>query len=820
MFFNRRFKYFFHCLPFQYKFRIYARGVFNFFSYIKIFSFFFSFLFFYPSFGFAQQHPCGNMKSQYDSLLKGTISNKASYTFFTCIHDGLVLFSERHGHDSRRNYFNTEDIAKFFYYSLDFSPVKSWEFAVKALIIKKILVGGDVNKLGDRELRQLIHLTYDYELFFIHIKRWMPFFHAVLKGKAFSISSAKFNKAVKRLQWAFAAILQAYRKRGISYSVSDFHQIDEYARILKYEAEDFLKILKNVKSKEGSPVVLDFQKTVKYANRLRLNPFGFREAEQWKILSDFLHFWGNGIFTKPITGNRWEAFANSISPLISLFFTHRVYIAGRDVFEPQVFSTALSGLEMLVDSILQSESAHKNKGFPATHFTGIVKAILSQAESSRASPSSPLTHLIKPGEEGSLDLIVRALICFSIFPTPSNCKVFTSNKNFEPISAFSFPDGRYVFQRNGVRQWIPSYDRGFKITKSQLQSLKHWLQKFRSQVDNIEKNPHLVAKKYNFSHWMSDFFGEDKRKRIRFGFGAGRESQASLSYSLLNYSVFLELLLSPWLKQTETKKTFSLDISEWKQLTNKIFPVIAVLFQIDYTEKLKGLSYFLFEYGDLLLNSSNRNEKIEFNELLDIAAHIVSAQKSSQPAFEQIKLSCGKELKQECINRRLFHNISNFPQILDYIANFGKSDFASSAKELFPGTVEDAYDLMPFFLMAQLTEVLFYKYDFNKDFQLEQDEFQKMARGLESKITLRSPHIHNDRQAEIYLRYAIQTGRFPFLMEKKNQILDFSSLDVGYWITHSESYKNLPIYRYQVFAFSVNLYNLYKNYGKKLLGGL
>ena len=820
MCFNRRFKNPVHRLFFQnqHKPQIYGKGGFYFYVRVLI-----PLLIFYPTLGFARKDPCEKMKSHYTSLLQGTISNKTQEEFFTCLYDGLRLFSQRMEHADKRNYFTTEDIAKFFYYDRDLNPVRSWEFAVKSLVIKKIFIGGDVDRLSDKELQQLIRLVYDYEQFFIHIKRWVPFFHAVLKGESFSISSADFNKSMERLQWAFATALQAYRREKVSYSVSDFHQIDEYARVLKYKAEDFQQILNSVKSTEGSPVVLNFQKTVRYANRLRLHSLGFREAKQWKNLSDFLHFWGSGLFTRPITGNRWGKFASSINSIISLFFTHRVYIAGRDIFEPEVFSIVLNGLEMLTDSILNSESMHKSRGFPATHFTGLVKSILSQAKTSGDLSSSPLTHLTEPDSGDSISLITRALICFSISPISSNCKVVSSNKKSEPISIFSFPDGRYVFQRNGLRKWIPSYGKTFAITENQLKSLKYWLQEFRRQVDNIKINSHLVAEKYSFSHWMSDFFGEDEKRRIWFGYGAGNEFQISLSYSLLNYSAFLKFLLSSWFKQSGPKKTFSLDISEWKGLTNKIFPVLSVLFQMDYTEELKRMSYFLFEYGDLLLNSANKNERMEFDELLDITVHLVSAQKSSQFAFEKIKLNCGKELKQECVNKQLFRNrgiLSNFPQILDYVTTFGERDFASSARDLFPVTIRNAYDLMPFFLITQLTEVLFYKYDFNKDFQLEQDEFQKMVQGLDAKATSWVPYIHNDKQAEVYLRYAIKTGKFPLLMEKEDQVLDFGSLDVSYWITHSESYKDLPIYRYQIFAFFVNLYNLYKKHGEKLLGGL
>lgn len=818
MFFKIQFK---HSVHHPYKSQSYGKDGLNFHSSGRILTLLLSFLLFFPKPGFAQkgENSCvTEMQSCYTSLLRGSASHKTREDFFTALYDGLKLFSERHDSDKNKDHFSTEDISKFFYYDRGVNPVRAWEFAVKSLIIKKILIGGSVDKLTKKELQQLINLVYDYESFFIHIQKRISFFHAVLKGSSFSISPADFKKSVQRLQWAFKTMLQAYRREGVSYSVSDFHQIDEYARVLNYDSQDFLIILKRIQSREGNPVVVNFKKTVKYAKELRVNSFSFKEAGQWKNLSDFLHFWGSGAFKRPIAGNRWMGFANSINPFISLFFTHRVYIAGRDIFKPQVFSIVLGGLEMVIDSMLRSEAVHWDRGFPVTHFTGLVKAMLSQAKASEGLSSSPLAHLIEQDEKDSLSLITRALVCFSISPMSSDCKVVTPVKKSEPISIFFFPDGKYIFQRNGRRQWIPSSGKTFTITKNQLQSLKHWLQKFRSHVDSIEMNPHSVAESYSFSHWMADFFGEDHEKRVWFGYTAESEAQASLSYSLLNYSAFLKFLLSPWLKQSEGRETFSLNLSEWTQLTDKMFPVLAALFQIDYTDELKEMTSFLFEYGDLLLNSSNKNKKLEFNELLDVTVHLNSAQKSSQFAFKKIQLNCGRELKKECVIRQLFSdtkNLSNFPQILDYIASFGTSDFTSPAEDSFPENIKNAYDLMPLFLVVQLTEILFYNYDSNKDFQLEPDEFQALVnKGLSAEMASRIPYIQGDRQAEEYMRYAIETGVFPFLMKKGKMLSAFNLSDR---IIHPKSYKKRPFYKHQIFAFFINLYNLNKKFGKGFL---
>ena len=766
-----------------------------------------------------QEGPCSKMASYYESLIRGPIPFKEREQLFHCLYDGVKLFIQRMGHDASRSYFTTEDVAKFYYHVVDLKPDRAWEMAVKSLVVKKILVGGAVDKLEDKKLDQLFHLIYDYGKFFTHIKREIPFFHSILTtGQVVSVSHADFEKSLKRLHNAFIMTGEAYKREKVSYSTQDFHQIGDYARVLSYNTSDFNRILRYAanNTSRGASVTLDFNSVLDYANILSLNPFDKKRFQQWTYFSDFLHFWGSGVFKTPVKGNRWAHFTGSFNHMLSLFAIYRVYVSGRDIFSPKVFSMVLKSFEKAIEAILYVRHNSGNTGFPADKFTGLIKTVLSQAEDSvslSASPSaSPLSHLTKEESGDSLSLITRALVCFSLSDRTSGCEV--SGRESDVFSSFLFPDGKYVFYKNNTQEWMPFKNQTFSITPSQLQSLHSWLEDFRLGVDFIEIDKRIVANRYKFSHWLNGFFGYDKRQRVQFGSITGRASNlTALSYSLLNYAAFLSFFISSYVEwDFKVGNEAFVSPLEWKRFTNEMFPVLAVLFQIDYNTELKSLSPFLFEYGDLLLNSANKNGKLEFRELLDLTVHLVSAQKSSQVAFQLAQSACRGSLNRACVVEELFFDtniLDNFPHLRQYFVSHGVSDFMLSGKEILPETIKSSYDLLPFFLVVQLTEFMFYAYDHNNSSQIESQEFQEFIKGLREKITEKVPYVHNNKQSEAYLHYAVEKGNFPYLMEK-GQI--FSSIGVSHWILHPKEYKDLAFSRYQFFAFFVNFYNLNRQF--------
>lgn len=760
----------------------------------------------FSAFGFIENLTCSQkMPVHYRSLLRGTITYEDQRQFFLCIQDALKLSVK---YISIRKDFTTEDIAKFYYHILDYPLVKAWEMASKTLVIKKILLGGRVDRLEGHKVEQLKNLISKYQDFFASIKKEVPLFLQILSGSPPFISFDLLGESVKKLQSAVRDLGKAYREKRVSYTLSDFRQIPDYARILNYTTSDFTKILKHAEDKGAGHITLDFYKTIRYANALGIDPLGRKKDRQLENLSSFLHFWGTGVFSGPIEGRNWNYFIGSFNHIISLFIRYQVYIAGRDVFNPRVFSVVLKSISEAIDAIMYVRHNPGRKGFPASHLEGLIRTVLSQADSEDDFSESPLSHLVDEKNKDSLSFITRALICFSLPPVPSVCKIISSQKKSEPFMSFLFPDGKYFFQRNDTRKWVPFKNKIFSVTPDQLRSLTIWLGEFRHWINFMEINGEAVANYYRFSHWLNGFFGQDRKKRIRFGYVSSEESEFSLFYSLLNYSAFLKFFIAPYLKLDSEAETLSIGPSDWARFTEEMFPILAVLFQINYNDGLKKLSPALFEYGDLLLNSSNKNGKLEVSEVLDLTVHLVSAQQSSHVSFSLLKESCGELLENSCISEELFFNpqiLENFPHFRKYFLSVKAKDFIFPTRELLPATVQESYELLPFFLIVQLTELLFHKYDFNKSLKIELQEFQELAQGLASKMTKAIPHLNNKEHGEQYLRYAMVEGNFPFLMEKGDI---FSSIKFNHWVMHPKEYEDIPILKHQLFVFFVNLYNL------------
>ena len=760
-------------------------------------------------------NPCvTQMAGRYEALLKGTIPVDEREKFFLCFRDGLKLFIQRFGSSKSPDGFTTKDITQFFYKVMDFDLNRSRELAIKTLIIKKILLGGDVSKLENQKLKQLLELVDDYENFFALISRDIPFFRAILTGTSASISDADFNKSMNKLHKAVSTLAEAYKKKKVSYSVSDLRDIDEYARILNYSTSDFRKILEKEESENPGPADLDFHKALTHANALGLKVWAEKEAKQLENVSLFLYFWGSGVFDSAIEDEDWPVFAKGFNSLLSLAANWLVYLSGQDIFTPAVFPKVITSMELAIESISPQATDSKRLGFPSSHLIGLIEAILSQAKDSEVLSATPVSHLSQPENKKILSLVIRYFVCFSLSPQPQGCQVISSEKSDEPLVSFQFPDGRYTFYRDNSQEWTPFEDQTFQVTTDQLKSLKIWLRDLRRALTTLKQKKKPIAEEFHFSHWMDGFFGYDYMKRLRFGFVEGVEMEVAeeeFAFSLLNSASFLKFFAAPFLQTDDSGELFVVP-SRWADFTTEMLPALAALFQIDYNEELQKLSLLLLDYGDQVLNSANANGRLEFSELLDAMIHLDSAQTASQQAFRNLKKNCVVPLSRDCVSRQLFLNpdhLSHFKKLRTYFNNSVIEDFIASTKELLPETMTTYKPLLIFFLLVQLEEFLFYAYDFDGSGQLEHIEFQEMAKPLTPKFHEEVPYIQNESQAEVYLRYAIEEGHFPFLMEKGRL---FGAIEFSHWVDTPEAYKNLTIQREQLFLFLINLYNLNKKF--------
>ena len=775
--------------------------------------------------------PCVvKMRERFDALFKGTISHRERDNLFECLQNGLFMFKDMYAdaHLKPDGWYTTEDLARIYYNVLEFSPSQAWEFAVKTLIIKKLLVGGAVDKVEAVKICELVGLSFPFERFFVHIQKRIRFYHAVLTGRPQAVPP-DYPKYIERLQWSFGTLLQGYENlrfdmadhvnpkpgsascRGVSYSTEDLGDLYEYIRVLNFSTEDFRQILLHAQRRAGGSVTLDFHKTVQTANELNLNPFTFEEERRWRTLADFVRHYAEGGFEGPIYGSRFSVLAESFKPLIALYFTYRVHVAGKDISDPRVLSQAVQALEYAADSLLLSESVRKGQGFPATHFAGLTGAVLSQAGG-----SSPLAALGRKDSEDALSLAVRLMICFSLPPiNPSSCRVRSGKEAAPALTVFSFPDMDYTFHRSGAQSRRAKHGRPPSLSASQIRSLKGRLQDFRRKAVRLTPRLRETAAESGFGRWMTtEFYGLNQEGRLQFG-RAGAAKQLNLAKRQLHQSFLLGLFLpEDMLPSLDERNIPSLSQEETARLSDRIVPLFSVLFGFPYTEKTRGLTGFLFEYGDLLLNSSSKNNRLEFSEMMDVATHLSAADQNARFAFQKISRACGASARRLCAVDTLFNDwtiLSVFPLWQTYFASFGSKEWARAAEGALPETVRSPRDLLAFFIIAQLTEILFYKYDFNEDYQLDESEFQIWARGFREKTKELIPHLHTQRQAEVYLRYAIDQRNLPFLLEKGQT---FSSLNFTRWLKNPKIYKSRPVYRLNLFSFLIDFYNLGRKFNK------
>ena len=777
--------------------------------------------------------PCiVKMRERFDALFKGTISHRERDHLFECLQDGLFVFKDKYAdaYLEPDGWFTTEQLAMIYWNGLEGSePHKAWEFAVKILIIKKLLVGGAVDKIEAVKACELAGLSFPFERFFLHIQKRIRFYYAVLTGRPYSVPP-DYPKYIERLQWSFGQLLQGYKNlrldtadqvnpkpgaiacEGVSYSTKDLGDLYEYIRVLNFSAEDFRKILLHAQRKAGGGAVpLDFHKTVQLADELNLNPFRPEEERRWRTLADFVRHYAEGGFEGPIYGERFSVLAESFKPLIALYFTYRVHVAGKDMSDPLILSQAVQALEYAADSLLLSESVRKGRGFPATHFAGLTGAILSQAGG-----SSPLSRLGHKGKEDALSLAVRLMTCFSLPPADSSsCRIRRGEEAAPALTVFSFPDADYTFHPSGRQSRRAKHGRPPALSARQIRSLKGRLRDFRRKAVNLTPRLRETATESGFGRWMtSEFYGLNSEGRLQFG-RAGAAKRLSLAKRQMHQSFLLGLFLPEnMLPSLDERNIPFLSLEEWQRLSDRIVPLISVLFDFPYTEKTRNLTGFLFEYGDLLLNSSSKNNRLEFSEMMDVTTHLSAADQNARFAFREISAACGAPARKLCAADTLFNDgniLSVLPLWQTYFASFGSKEWARAAEAVLPETVRSPRDLLAFFIIAQLTEVLFYKYDFNEDYQLDESEFQIFVRGFRKKIKEVIPHLHTERQAEVYLRYAIDQGNLPFLMEKGRT---FSSLNFSRWLKNPKIYKSRPVYRLHLFSFLIDFYNLGRQFNK------
>ena len=740
---------------------------------------FFCFLLPVPSYGFLENAVCLKQIKDYSKqLFEGTLHWEKQERLFTCVHDTLELLINNTTHDQARDYYTEEEMFKFFHFILKHEEVEAKNLATKILAIKKMTLGGHPHQFSDKELQQTLNLVYDFEKFFYIISKDIPVFRKLfIKEEREFVSPSRLDRALRKLGNAFNILSKGFQREEV---VHDFSDLDQYHRHLDHS--------------------------------------GFiterAEKEAWKSFSDFLQQWAGGLFSSAgkiiVEGEKWEYFFPSFHQLFSQFAYYKMYLVGKDIFEPETIPFTLKSLGFFVSSLEFVKYNSEQKGFPLKNLDKMLQIIVSQVGDDSDINTSPSLSFLKEQKGIPLSLLTRSLVCFSLDPVPNpHCSLeWSRDKTSSETVRFHFPDGQFLIHEDR-QTWIPN-ENIFYLKASHFQTVKNWMKHWELDIHKVVSNKvRQVAQRRGFSHWLKSFFGQ--MEDGRFQFGHSNQSTEKQVYTLIRYEAFIRLLMSPYF---DSKSLNKMSKEKWTQWINELSPALIVSTSLGYKKEWRNQFINLFDYADLLFNSSNNNQFLEKNEVLDIIMHLMSAKRSSELAFQTLSSSC-KENSSSCISKNLFSQnsaLNNFQALQNAISPRDTEYYAKITQSILPDVVTSPYELMDFFMLVQMMETNFYLYDKNQSNRLESKEFFSFTKKLESQLVIKIPYLFNEIQARAFLMYSAKKEVIPFLTESEYQ---FSSIEFTNWYLYPEKWKNISLDRKKMLSLALRFYQVQTTLGSQ-----
>lgn len=745
-----------------------------------------------PAFGFLGDFSCfREIKAYYPKIFDGTLPRRQQKRFFRCIHDALELVVEEKvfGHDASRDHFTKGEIYKLFHEYFKFPPAQARRFVERLFIAKKILVGGKIDQLADRELGLIYRLTYDYEKAYKAFQKAIPVFRGLFFGQpAVRLDPRRLEWLLKKTERALEVLRKAYQREGAVYSLSGLDQM-----------------------------------------HLHLHKAGLtneRGRQVWRGYSRFFHLWAHGLFPEAeIRAAGWPGFFRSFHLLLSQFAWYKNYIQGESPFHPRVLPASLTSLRLLTASLMASDQPER--GFPLKNLDEMLFLMMSAAKGPeqpqrRAGAALSLFGAIEKHEGRPLSLLSRTLACFSLPPLPPSdlCGAKWGSDSSGSVTMV-FPDGEYTLYEDR-QEWILKPEKPFDISRRQLEHLDRWMAGYIEGLESVQSGQiQALAQSRLFDQWLDPFFGETPDGRISFGsFELPQGPKASMAWRLLNYQALLQLFLSSY-GGDQAAGLFSpaggeapppgLAPAAWRQIVNEISPSLASLQKDGYQYSWRAQFNSLFEYADYFLNSSDRNGALSGRELADLAAHFLAAMKNSSLAFDRLSALCGEAPATACAIQNLLSDeavLLPFPLLKSYLSVYGAEKHQAGAEALFSEKpLQEPSDLMAFFLLSQMLEMNFHFFDADQSRYLEEGEVELLVRGFEEKTAAAVPYIYNSSQARSFLIYSFKTGMIPFLKEGDEAFLPVHFLN---WHLRPESRENFRILRGDVYSIGMDFYSLYQ----------
>lgn len=719
------------------------------------------------------------MRTYYPGLLTGSLPWSYQKRFFECLHDTIELFVHKDifTHDPDRDHFTRTEIFRMFNIYYEYDEETSAQLRNIVFAFKKILIGGSVDQLKDKELLTLSHLINDYKEIYFILHKAIPIFL-----KAFSedsLTPKEKDKALDQVRKAMVLLNQAYQRENIVYPIEDIYKYAEYL----YEAQ--------LISEEAFPL---FQK-------------GFL----------FLHNLLEGLFApkKQIEGKDWDKFFRALYKNIELFLHYKTYFDG-NISSGVYTYRIIESLEIFI-SLLQ---IREPKGYPLKNLDEMLSIFMSFFDTNSSSAAGKIFASLQRPQ--AIPLLTRMFFCFSLTDSDSQkeCQSHWERGDSPSIVTISFKDSEFkIFSDKIERKQLS--ESPFIIGSDKLNRLRDWLLDYGQGILKIYSDQFQeTARQYLFDHWLNPFFGwEEWSSRIKFG-SLHTEDQKEKAVQILSYQMFLSLLFSSYAPEgffsSDKGDRVSIPLPTWEDMAEDMTPAFFVLSgEESYDSSWRASLESLFSFADSFLYSSNQDDLLEAGELIDLTVHLLESVKTEQIAYNKIFKSCGEDPSIDCIVEVILSDqdvLSAYPRFQSHLFRTQMRKYTERIKSILEGQKNSknrTVSLLPIFLLIQAIELNYALIDKDQSFQLDSDELLSVAKDFEELI-MKIPQVANNSQARAYLMYSFKTGYIPFYTGEKWTPLEF----VHWYFQHKnrETYEAFRVSPNQFHHLLFDFYRLYQKY--------
>ena len=744
--------------------------------------FLFLFLFFLPSVSsanFLSEFTCfKDIKEYYPYLLKGNLAWPGQKRFFRCIHDALELFVDKEifTHDTSRDHFTREEIFRMFHLYFEYDKEMSTQLTNKVFFIKKVLVGGSIEQLKDKEISDLYKLIYDYQEAYFILHKAIPIFHKAFSGGLAVLSPAEKDKALDKLRKAMFLLNKAYQRERIVYTIEDIDKYAEYLRSAQLVEESTLSFLKK----------------------------GFL----------FVHNLLEGVLSpqKAISGSNWGITFQALHKGVELFLYYKTYFTDNLSLGAYTYRT-IESLEIFISLL---ETGGGSKAFPLKNLDQMLSTLISFLNADSSSLAGKVfVNLQKPH---SVPLLTRIIFCFALADSSSQKECQSEwKKKDSSIVTLSFKDSEFtIFPDRIERQPVPSS--ALAIGPEKRKHLKSWLSDYKQSLVQIySEKAEETARQNLFAHWMDPFFGWSATdSRIRFG-SFYEENQVEKAIQILNYRSFLSLLFSSYTPENffslGKKEGTSINFDVWNRMVKDMTPAFFVLNREEgYDSSWRPSLLKLFSFGDSFLYSSNQDGRLNAEEFIDITVHLLEGIKTAGIANHKVFEICGREPQVDCMAEVFLSDpdiLSAYPRFQKYLFETEIQTYKEKVISILEkGQRSKGYtSFLPLLLLIQAMELNYALIDSNQSFKLEYGELLSFVKKFENQAVFSIPQIANPVQGRSFLMYSFKTGSIPFFTGNHLTALNFV-----HWHLHPESQSAFTISRNQFHYLLFDFYQLYQKY--------